>query len=122
MALTTEQIDELGGADELHISTYRPDGTLRNAIPIWGVRVGDDVYIRAALGPAAVWYRHALADRLHIEAGGAAVDVTLRPTIDAATNAAVDAAYRSKYAGNGSALDTMVTPPAAGTTVRLLAV
>lgn len=121
MTFTTTQLDTIGDAEELHISTYRPDGSRRKTIPIWSVRVGEDLYIRSALGPDAAWYRNATKDnRLHVEAGAVATDVTLEPTPDSGVNAAVDDAYRAKYPHGGSATTTMVTEPAAGTTVRLL--
>ena len=120
MAFTTEQLDAIGSADEVHISTYRPDGSRRNALPIWTVRIGDDLYIRSALGPDATWYRTATKDnRLHIEANSVATDVTLHRTAAETINAAIDAAYRAKYPPCGSSTTTMVTAPATETTVKL---
>lgn len=120
MALTNDQVDALGAANEVHISTYRADGTLRKSIPIWVVRVGDTLYARSAFGPGASWYRRAIADnRLHLQAGGVAVDTALQAAADEITNT-VDTAYRAKYAGGGSALNTMVTGPAVATTVKLI--
>ncbi|KQR17371.1 DUF2255 family protein [Cellulomonas sp. Leaf334] len=46
-------------ADELRVSSYRPDGTLRPFVTIWVVSVGDDVYIRSAYGPGNGWFRRA---------------------------------------------------------------
>lgn len=47
-------------------------------------------------------------------------DVALEPVDDEATRAAVGSAYEQKYAGQGSALRTMLEPPAALTTTRLV--
>lgn len=121
MALAQEQIDAIGSAGEVQISTYRSEGSRRNSIPIWTVRVGDDLYIRSALGPDAAWYRNAVKDnRLHIDTGTVAADVALEAAGGDAINAQVDAAYRTKYPNGGSATTTMVTAPATGTTVKLI--
>ncbi|MBS1694255.1 MAG: DUF2255 family protein [Actinobacteria bacterium] len=120
MTLTTTVLDAIGSAEELHISAYRADGSRRKAIPIWSVRVGDDLYVRSALGPDAAWYRNATeANRLYVEAGSVATDVALDPVSDVSVNAAVDDAYRAKYPHGGSATITMVTAPATTTTVKL---
>jgi hypothetical protein len=37
---TSDELDALAAATELRISTRRPDGTLRPAVPIWVVRAG----------------------------------------------------------------------------------
>lgn len=122
MALTRDQRDVLGAAHEVQVSTYRRDDTRRRPIPIWTVRVEDEVYVRSALGPDAAWYRNALKDnRLHVDAGAVAIDLALETAADAAINFAVDAAYRAKYPHGGSATTTMVTAPAVDTTVKLIA-
>lgn len=122
MALTRDQRDVLGAAHEVQVSTYRRDDTRRRPIPIWTVRVEDEVYVRSALGPDAAWYRNALKDnRLHVDAGAVAIDLALETAADAAINVAVDAAYRAKYPHGGSATTAMVTAPAVDTTVKLIA-
>jgi hypothetical protein len=119
--LSNAQVEAVGAARELQVTTYRPDGSTRKAIPIWVVAVQDTVYIRSAYGPDAGWYRHAIADnRLHIEAGNVSIDVSLQPNSDSAVNDGVDSAYRAKYAGSGSALNTMVSSPATETTIELV--
>ncbi len=40
---TTDELDRIGAADELRLASSRSDGTLRPAVTIWVVRVGDDV-------------------------------------------------------------------------------
>jgi hypothetical protein len=122
MAWTSDQLDRIGAAQELHITSSRADGTLRKSIPIWVVRVGDDLYIRSAFGPDSGWYRHATANNsAHVQAGGVDTDVALESATDAETNAKVDAAYRSKYRNQPSSLSYMTTPDAAQTTLRLIA-
>ncbi|MEV0063379.1 DUF2255 family protein [Nocardia sp. NPDC050718] len=121
MTWTADQLDRLGRTAELHINTFRADGSPRRALPIWVVRVGDDLYVRSAFGTQGGWYRHATADdgRAHISAGPVDADVRLTAVADPATEDAVATAYRTKYRGQGSALDTMVSDTAAATTLRL---
>ena len=81
MAWTSEELDRIGRVSEVHITTYRSDGTLRRWIPVWVVRVADDLYIRSAFGSAGGWYRSATRDNVaRIRAGDVETDVQLRPT------------------------------------------
>lgn len=98
-------------ADELRISSYRPDGTLRPAVIIWVVRVGDGVYVRSAQGPDNGWFRRALdAGRGHVSVGGVETDVDV-VTPDDAPHDEIDAAYHAKYDRYGPAPGGAVTGP-----------
>ncbi len=46
-----DDLDRIGGAEELQSATQRPDGTLRPYVTIWVVRADDDLYVRSAYGP-----------------------------------------------------------------------
>jgi hypothetical protein len=35
---TSDELDNIGNADELQLATQRPDGSLRNPVTIWVVR------------------------------------------------------------------------------------
>src|SRR5256885_11214402 len=93
---TTHELDKIDAADELEIASLRPDGTLRNAVTIWVVRLGDDLYVRSVNGRTSSWFRGA-QDRheAHIESGGVEKAVRLVETDD--MNDEIDAAYRTKY-------------------------
>ncbi|WP_349903506.1 DUF2255 family protein [Parafrigoribacterium humi] len=95
---TTDQLGRIGAADELEVASRRADGSLRSFVTIWVVRSGDAIYIRSAHGPENPWFRRALASGTgRIRAGGVERDVTFAvPAAD--VRAALDAAYRSKYA------------------------
>ena len=58
-AWTRQELDAIGGADELDISVRRPDGTAASPVPIWVVPVGDSLYVRSYPGIGGSWYRHA---------------------------------------------------------------
>jgi hypothetical protein len=119
---TAEELDTIGAADELEIAALRPDGTLRPTTTIWVVRVGDDLYVRSWRGRAGGWFRSVLQrPEGRIRAGGLTRDVAFQEPADA-DNAAIDQAYRTKYARYGSSyVDPMVSPNATAATLRVIA-
>lgn len=86
---------------------------------MWVVRVGDDVYVRSAHGPANGWYRRAVASGTgRIRAGGVEHDVTFA---DAGVHPAIDAADQRRYDRCGPRIVGTVTGADATTvTVRLV--
>jgi hypothetical protein len=120
-AWTQDELARIGGAEELQVTSYRSDGTLRPYTTIWTVRAGDDVYVRSAHGRENGWFRRALASAVgRIRAGGVDKDVSfVEPPYD--VHAAVDAAYHTKYDRYGQAIVGSVTGPhAVGETFRLV--
>lgn len=120
-AWTDDELDRVGSADELKISSRRSDGSLRRFITIWAVRHGDDIYVRSAYGPENGWFVRALAaGDGRIRAGGVERDVTFERA-DADVDGALDDAYHAKYDRYGPRIvGTVVGPDAARTTLRLI--
>jgi hypothetical protein len=97
-AWTADDLRRIGEAEELEIAPVRRTGEFRRRTPIWVVRAGDDVYVRAAYGAASGWHAVARASgRARIWAGGVERWVAVEDA-DAAVLDAVDAGYRAKYA------------------------
>ncbi|MEV6895593.1 DUF2255 family protein [Kribbella sp. NPDC051137] len=120
MAWNLEDLQAIGESEELQISSYRRDGSLRRWTTIWVVRVADELYVRSAYGPDGAWYRNAMRTRrARVRVGGIESDVTLEQVPDQDMNARVETAYREKYRSQPGALRPMVTSPASETTVRL---
>jgi hypothetical protein len=118
-AWTAEELDRIGDAEELRIAARRRDGSLRRPVPIWVVRVGDELYVRSWRGTGGSWFRAAQqSGQGHVSAGGVDRDVAYIPTDDE-VNDAVDAAYRDKYGRYPSYVEPMVAPPARATTLRI---
>jgi hypothetical protein len=70
-AWTGDELDKIGTADELEIAPLRRDGTQRNPVTIWVVRLNDDVYVRSYKGSGGSWFRAAQARHEgRIRAGG----------------------------------------------------
>lgn len=44
---TSDELNKIGSSDELEITTLRGNGTQRNSVTIWVVRLGDDLYVRS---------------------------------------------------------------------------
>ena len=69
---TSDELNTIGGAEEVRITSARPDGTLRKPVIVWLVRNGDDLFVRSVNGRDAAWFRgvqdrhegHIWADRL----------------------------------------------------------
>jgi hypothetical protein len=75
-AWTRQELNTIGAAHELELTTLRSDGTPRKPVRIWVVRSGDDLDIRSWRGRTAAWFRSAQARRQgHIRAGGIDRDV-----------------------------------------------
>jgi hypothetical protein len=118
---TSDQLDKVGKAEELQISSVRGDGALGKPVTIWVARHGDDLYVRSVRGRSARWFRG--TQERHegrIRAGGVQQDVTF---VDAGHDIddEVDAAYRAKYRRYaGSILNSVLTPEARSTTIQLV--
>lgn len=119
---TSDELNKIGRAQELELASTRRDGTLRNPVTIWVVRVGDELYVRAYKGRTGPWFRGVQTRHAgHIRAGGVEKDVTFVEEPDANVNSQVDAAYRSKYRQYGAQyVDPMVTPQAQEATIKLV--
>jgi hypothetical protein len=118
---TSEELQRIGGAEELRLAARRQDGSLRPFTTMWVVQAGDDLYVRSAGGPERPWYRAASTSREgRIQAGGidAAVEFA---AVAAEANQQVDAAYHAKYHRYGPGIVGHVTGPAAhAVTIRLI--
>jgi hypothetical protein len=119
-AWTSDELSRIDAAQELEIAPRRQDGTLRRPVPVWVVRAGDDLYVRAAYGAGSGWHRVAQSTREgRIRAGGIDNDVTVEDAEDA-VNDQVDAAYRSKYGRYASIVDGITDAEARSTTLKLV--
>jgi hypothetical protein len=120
MSWTGSQLTKIGDADELQVSSVRPDGSPRPYVTIWVVRLGDDLYIRSGYGPENGWYRRArAAGSGRVRAGGVTHDVTFEDA-DPALREQIDAAYHAKYDKYGPAVvGPMVGEKLAEVTLRL---
>ena len=116
---TDSELDALGTARELEISSRRGDGTLSPPVTIWAVRHDDDVYVRSVNGPSATWYSAAQRRGAGwISSGGVDRQVQfLGP--EGEVDDAIDSAYRDKYGASSSATQRIIAPLARGTTIRL---
>jgi hypothetical protein len=116
-AWTKDELSRIEAAQELEIAPLRRDGTLRKGVPIWVVRAGDDLYVRAAYGSGSGWHRVARTSR---QASSVQKEVAIEDADDA-VNDQVDATYRTKYGRHAeSIVDGITNAQARSTTLRLL--
>ena len=92
-------------------------------MPIWMVRVGDDVFVRAAHGTATGWNRRAHeAGAGHVSVGSAIDrDATFEPAdraLDQAISDAYDAKYDRRYPRQY--IDPVVSAASLPTTLRVI--
>ncbi|HEY7281719.1 MAG TPA: DUF2255 family protein [Actinomycetota bacterium] len=118
---TGDELERVGGSDELRIASLRADATLGSWRTIWVVRVGDDLYVRSVRGRSSDWFRAArLRHEGRIRSGGVEKDVTFVEPDDQAAGR-IDAAYREKYRRYpGGVVGSTLTPEARSATLRLV--
>ena len=118
-AWTSGELDKIGTAEELELTPLRRDGTPRNPVTIWVVRVGDDLYVRSWRGRAGAWFRAARVRREgHIPAGGLKKGVAFAD--DPELHEQIDDTYRTKFRRYGARyVDPMVGPDARAATIKL---
>jgi hypothetical protein len=117
----TDKLDGIGKAEEVQIASVRRDGTLGKLVTVWIVRHGDDLYVRSVRGRKGEWFRGTQEKHEgRIRGGGVQQDVTF---VDAGRDGddEVDAAYQAKYRRYaGSILNSVLTPEARSTTIKLV--
>jgi hypothetical protein len=88
---------------------------------IWSVVVDGVPYIRNAYGDGSKWFRRLLRTHHAVFVNGSErYPVTVEKLDDEAINARVDAAYRTKYAGQGSPTESVATEPVRSRTYRVI--
>lgn len=107
--------------DEVDIQARRDDGTLREPVIIWSVRLGRHLYVRSATGPEGRWFRHLLeTGRGRVGARGVCEDVVAELVDpDSAIHEGLDREYHRKYDRHAPWVDPVVGPHAAFVTLRL---
>jgi hypothetical protein len=55
-AWTDDELQRVGEAEELELSSVRSDKTLRRPVVMWVVRHGDDIYVRSVNGRSSSWF------------------------------------------------------------------
>jgi hypothetical protein len=111
----------IGEADEIIVA---PDGGDRSpgpAVPIWVVRVGDELYVRSYRGASGGWHRRARSSRNgRIRSGGEEFRVRFSEVAAPELRTKIDEAYRVKYGRYGSRYVTpMTSDSVAETTLQL---
>lgn len=122
-AWTNEELVKVGNAEELEIASVRSNGTMRNPVTIWVVRLDDYLYVRSVNGRTGAWFRGIQAHHEgHIQAGGVDKDVAFIEEIDPNINDQIDAAYRKKYRHYPNSVNHIVSPVARSATIKLVPV
>ncbi len=120
-AWTRDELSRFGGAEEVEVAAVTRAGSVRNRVTIWLVRHGEDLFVRSVRGRDGAWFRAVQGSKNgRIWAGGLERDIKFEqagPSVDDE----IDAAYRSKYRRYaGRILNSVLTPEACSTTLRLV--
>lgn len=112
-------MDRIATTDDLHIAPFRADGvTPGTPTWIWSVVVDGELYVRPWNGTRSRWYQAAMSQGAgRITAAGETFEVRFEAA-DPTVHAAVDDAYRRKYA-DSPYLPPMVAAGPRATTVRI---
>ncbi len=114
-----DHLEAIGAAEEIEVRSPEEDGSMQDAVTIWVVRVGDELFVRSVRGEHGAWYRRAEDKHVgRVEVGGATIDVEFQDVGDEKADE-IDAAYREKYAGHSDSVDSITSPESRATTIRL---
>lgn len=119
---SNNELNKIGNAEELQLTSLRGDGSMRSPVTMWVVRIGDDLFVRSVKGRQGPWFR-GTQSRLEgrIQSGGVEKEVRFVDEADPAVNERIDAAYREKYRRYPKAyVDACLTPAARAATLRLV--
>ena len=116
---TSDELTKIGAAEELQIASQRRDGTLRNPVTIWAVRIDNDLYVRSVNGRTSAWFRGTqVRSEGRIWAGGVERDVHFEEVSEHSDE--LDRAYRTKYHRYPSSVAHITCPEARSATLRLV--
>ena len=119
---TNDELNRIGTAEELQITSLRCDGTLRKPVTIWVVRLGDMLYVRSVNGRTSAWFRGTqVRQEGRIQAGGVDRDVTFVEETAPDLNDRIDAVYRTKYSRYAARIvNSIISPQARFATIQLV--
>lgn len=119
---TSEELKSIGTAEELQIAGLRSNGTLRNPVTIWVIRLGDDLYVRSVNGRTSAWFRGIQVQyKGHIHAGVVDKDVSFIEETEQEINDRIDEVYRTKYHRYAASIvDHINSPGARSVTLKLV--
>ena len=117
---TAAELDAIGKAEELELSSLRNDGSLSAYVTMWLVRVDQNLFVRSAGGPDRPWFQRAKARGAgRIRVSGIEYDVSFADT-PIGLNEDIDSAYHAKYDRYGAAIvGHVVGAQAAAVTIKL---
>jgi hypothetical protein len=118
---TEDDLDTIGGAEELEITSRRADGSLGAYTTIWVVQIGRSLFVRCGAGRSGRWFVSATeSGEGRIRAAGIERDVTFEAPRNVSRQT-IDEAYQKKYAKYaGSLLGLLLSAKAASAPLQLV--
>lgn len=120
-AWTSDELQRIGSAEEMKLSSLRQDGTLRRPVIIWVIHLDNDLYIRCVNGRRGAWFRGTqVRHEGRIRVGNFEKDVCFVDA-DPEIHDQIDAVYRSKYRRYSvSIINSVLTPQARSATIKIV--
>ena len=118
MTFTTDTLESIDAAHEVHIETCAQDGRAYRTV-IWIMVEDGAVYVRSVRGDDGRWYQRATANpAVKIVVGSVEIDAVARAAPDEQSVRSASEGLRRKYSP-GPSLDAMLAPAVLHTTLRL---
>ena len=118
---TDADLARFGDAEEVRIAGTRRDGSLRKPVIVWVVRLGDELYTRSVNGPDAAWFRGDQVRTSRSDLGRRRRwSTSTSSTIDGVDDGMLDAAYQRKYGRYPGPVESITSPTARSTTLKLV--
>ena len=118
MTFTTDTLESIDAAHEVHIETRAEDGRAYRTV-IWIMVEDGAVYVRSVRGDDGRWYQRATANpAVKIVVGSVEIDAVARAAPDEQSVRRASEGLRRKYSP-GSSLDAMLAAAVLHTTLRL---
>jgi hypothetical protein len=118
MTFTTDTLESIDAAHEVHIETRREDGRAYRTV-IWIMVEDDAVYVRSVRGDDGRWYQRATKNpAVKIVVGSFEIDAVARAAPDEQSVRSASEGLRRKYSP-GTSLDAMLAAAVLHTTLRL---
>lgn len=118
MTFTTDTLESIDAAHEVHIETHAEDGRAYRTV-IWIMVEDGAVYVRSVRGDDGRWYQRAIANpAVKIVVGSVEIDAVARAATDEQSVRSASEGLRRKYSP-GPSLDSMLAAAVLPTTLRL---
>jgi hypothetical protein len=119
---TPDEVRAIGEIEEVSVAPLAGDGTPLQAVTMWAVTNGSEVFVRSVRGKKGRWFRRVTeTGRAVFDAGDISREVTFAQ-VNEVKNQTVTDAYNAKYAQYGPERQAMVEGDSVEATLQVVPV